>query len=452
MVMRRRWAPVCGALAVTGGIAACDAILGDLHDRDANVPEDGHVVGPRDSGVDGTLADADHSDAERPDVHGDVSSPEIGPPEEAGDAGDPGNLKGLQDGAPWPMQDRDPNHTCQSPYIGPASVHVAWTLELHGTVTNPPAIAADGTLYTVSEGTQSFFAISPSGERLWTVTLPDQPNNDGHRTPAIAADGTLYVGTENALVALYSDGGTTRWTYNTSESFYGGPSVAPNGTIYASTVAGSVFAIHPAGTAIWSYNAGSPIYPSTTFGQNGSIYSGSAKNVFALQSDGGLEWQVSVPDGGLFASPSIAPAGTIYAASNDHAVYAFDTSGAPSWSLTTGGKVVTDIAVATDGTVYFGSFDQKFYAVSPDGGVKWTYATGADIEATPVVGSDGTVYSASDNGVVFALSPDGGVVWSHTVAPLSADAGPLRMFGGSIDAYGTLYIGTGDGRLIAFSR
>jgi outer membrane protein assembly factor BamB len=443
---------MCGALAVSGGIAACDAILGDLHDRDASVPEDGRVVGPADAGVDRSLSDAGHSDAGLPDAHGDGSLPDIGPPEEAGDAGDPGNLKGLQDGAPWPMQDRDPNHTCQSPYIGPASAHVAWTLQLGGTVTNPPAIAADGTLYMASEDTQYFFAISPSGEVLWKITLPDQPSNQGHRTPAIAANDTLYEGTDNTLVALYLDGGATKWTYNTSESFYGGPSVAPNGTIYASTVAGSVFAIRPAGTLIWSYNAGSPIYPSTTFGPNGSIYSGSTKEVFALQSDGGPEWQVSIPDGGFFASPSIAAAGTIYVASNNHSVYAFDTSGAPSWSVTTGGKVVTDIAVASDGTVYFGSFDQKFYAVSPDGVVKWTYATGADIEATPVVGSDGTVYSASDNGVVYALSPDGGVVWSHTVAPLSADAGTLRMFGGSIDAYGTLYIGTGDGRLIAFSR
>jgi large repetitive protein len=441
LVGRRRWALACGALAVTCGMAACDAILGDLHTR---APEDG---GPGDSSFERTLPDA-RDGASKPDT----SIREDAPAEEAGDAGAPGNLTGLQAGAPWPMQDRDPNHTGQSPYTGPASAHVAWTLQLDGSVTNPPAIAADGTLYMASEDTVSFFAISPSGTRLWTVTLPDQPGNDGHRTPAIAADGTLYAGTEKALVALYPDGGT-KWTFpSPSGSFYGGPSVAPDGTIYASTVGGSVIALDADGGLLWNYGAGSPIYPSTTFGPNGSIYTGSVAGVLALESDGGLEWQVTIPDGGLFASPSIASDGTIYAASNDHSVYAFETSGARSWSLTTGGKVVTDIAVASDGTIYFGSFDQKFYAASPDGGVKWTYATGANIEATPVVGNDGTVYSASDTGVVYALHPDGTVAWSHTVAPLSADAGTPRMFGGSIDANGTLYIGTGDGRLIAFSR
>jgi outer membrane protein assembly factor BamB len=434
---------------VTGGIAACDAILGDLHDRDATVPEDGH------SGLDRTPPDAGRPDARdggsKRDVKADVSSSEGGPTEEGGDAGDPGDLTGLQAGAPWPMQDRDPNHTCQSPYAGPARAHVAWTLQLGGTVTNPPAIAADGTLYMASEGTVSFFAISPMlGKLVWTVTLPAQPN-DGHRTPAIAADGTLYVGTDKMIVALFPDGGT-KWTLPApSSSFYGGPSVGPDGTIYASTVGGSVVALDPAGALLWSYDAGSAIYASTTFGRNGSIYTGSLTDVLALRSDGGLEWQFPVSNQ-VFASPSIAHDGTIYAASDNGAVYALDTSGAMRWSLPTLGKVVTDLAVASDGTVYFGSFDQKFYAASPDGGVKWTYGTGAGIEATPVVGSDGTVYSASDTGVVYALSPEGKLVWSHTVLPLSADAGTPRMFGGSIDANGTLYIGTGDGRLIAFSR
>jgi outer membrane protein assembly factor BamB len=439
---RRRWVRACGALAVTGGIAACDAILGDLHTQDAAVSED--VVEPRDSGLD--------RDAGLLDAHGDVQSRDVGPTEEAGEAGAPGNLTGLQAGAPWPMQDRDPNHTSQSPYAGPASANVAWTLELGGSVTNPPAIAADGTLYMASEDTTSFFAISPSGKRLWTITLPDGPGNDGHRTPAIAADGTLYVGTEHALVALYPDGGT-KWNYpSPSGSFYGGPSVAPDGTIYASTVEGSVVALEADGGLLWNYGAGAPIYPSTTFGPNGSIYTGSTTEVLALESDGGLEWQVPIDGGGLFASPSIASDGTIYAASNNDSVYAFEANGAMRWSLTTGGKVITDIAVASDGTVYFGSFDQKFYAASPDGGVKWTYSTGAGIEATPVVGSDGTVYSASDTGVVFALHPDGKLAWSYVVLPLSADAGAPRIFGGSIGANGTLYIGTGDGRLIAFSR
>jgi outer membrane protein assembly factor BamB len=437
--MWRGRASLCGVLALTTGLAACDAILGDLHDRDATAPGDGHLDGPGDSS-------ADRHDAS----HGDSSIHDSGTPEEAGEAGDPGNLKGLQAGAPWPMQDRDPNHTGQSPYAGPTRAHVAWTLQLGGTVTNPPAIAADGTLYMASEDTASFFAISPSGKLLWTITLPDQPNG-GHRTPAIAADGTLYAGTEKALVALHPDGGT-KWLFpSPSGSFYGGPSVAPDGTVYASTVEGSVIALEPDGGLLWNYGAGAPIYPSTTFGPNGSIYTGSTAGVLALESDGGLEWQVPI-DGGFFASPSIASDGTIYAASNNDSVYAFDTSGAMRWSLTTGGKVVTDIAVASDGTVYFGSFDQKFYAASPDGGVKWTYGTKGDIEATPVVGSDGTMYSASDTGVVYALSPEGKLVWSYTVAPLSADAGTPRMFGGSIDADGTLYIGTGDGRLFAFSR
>ena len=430
---------------MTGGIAACDAILGDLHTRDAAVPEDGPGVDARDSGL----------DARRHDAHADASPLEGGPTEEAGEAGDPGNLTGLQAGAPWPMQDRDPNHTCQSPYAGPGSaVHVAWMLHLGGNVTNPPAIAADGTLYMASEGTPSFFAISPSGSIQWMITLPD-PGNGGHRTPAIAADGTLYVGTEKALVALYPDGGT-KWNYPApSLSFYGGPSVAPDGTIYASTVGGNIVALNPAGTLLWIYNgaAGTQFYASTTFGKNGSIYAGSNADVVALDSDGGPEWQYPV-DAEVFASPSLAHDGTIYAATGQGNVYAFDTTGGLLWSLTTGGdRIFTDIAVAADGTIYFGSFDAKFYATSPDGGVKWTYTTGAAVEATPVVGSDGTVYTASDTGVVYAFSPEGKIVWMQTIAPLdagTADAG-LRMFGGSIDAKGNLYIGTGDGRLIAFS-
>ena len=50
-----------------------------------------------------------------------------------------------------------------------------------------------------------------------------------------------------------------------------------------------------------------------------------------------------------------------------------------------------------------GSRDKKLYAFNPDGNVKWIFETGDAIESSPTIDADGTIYIGSNDGKLYAI-------------------------------------------------
>ena len=87
----------------------------------------------------------------------------------------------------WPMIAHDPQITGRSPFSGPKTAAIKWTVDLPYGVFSGPIIGEDGTLYVgtrsylgfAGDTTNYFYAIDPkSGEIKWTFLTGDPHANE----------------------------------------------------------------------------------------------------------------------------------------------------------------------------------------------------------------------------------------------------------------------------------
>ncbi|MDO8093270.1 MAG: PQQ-binding-like beta-propeller repeat protein, partial [Candidatus Brocadiales bacterium] len=76
---------------------------------------------------------------------------------------------------------------------------------------------------------------------------------------------------------------------------------------------------------------------------------------------------------------------------------------------------------------------------------KWSYPTGDSISSSATIDADGTIYIGSWNGNLYAFNPDGTIKWSYnTFDPILSSP--------SIGLEGSIYIGCTDYKLYAFGK
>ena len=103
-------------------------------------------------------------------------------------------------------------------------------------------------------------------------------------------------------------------------------------------------------------------------------------------------------------------------------------------------------AIGDDGTFYAGSCNGYFFALYPNGDLKWVNADlGGAFAYTPAIADDGIIYASNGHGL-FAFDPyDGKVLWENHASCLFLGAP-------AIAKDGTVFIGSNDNKLYAFSR
>jgi outer membrane protein assembly factor BamB len=176
-------------------------------------------------------------------------------------------------------------------------------------------------------------------------------------------------------------------------------------------------------------------------------------------------WKTRIGDGAGLSGVRLRPAvanGVLYADSTDGKIAAFDAdTGKTLWSKSSrthgwfgwGNKKRKDAfyaggpAVAGD-MLAVGTLDGHVYAMnSKDGSPRWEAELNSEVLASPVIVGDAVVVRTSD-GRVYSLSrTDGKRLWVYdqeTVPALS-----LRGNGALLVANGVVFLGTGDGKLIA---
>jgi outer membrane protein assembly factor BamB len=106
-----------------------------------------------------------------------------------------------------------------------------WRYQCPGFVESSAAIAADGSVYVgyYKTGLGGLLALSPSGEKLWSLDLGAGVS----ASPAIDEAGNVYVSelTSGWFRAVDSDGSNT-WSFPISTSTFASPVISTNGTIY----------------------------------------------------------------------------------------------------------------------------------------------------------------------------------------------------------------------------
>jgi hypothetical protein len=303
---------------------------------------------------------------------------------------------------------------------------VLWFFEVNmpGSPLHRPSIGADGTIYW---STNSLFAITPSGQEIWSRDRAD-PNPVG-----IGTDGTLYIGgwrppPNSHLPALraFTPGGDHLWDFfdfGDPVGVIGGPNVGPDGNVYATMFGGflpnppgyGALSLTPGGTLRWHVDGFAHLMagtvPTEIIFSGGNMYKAEShapmpagqqqSGLVAIEFDGDIAWQhpAGIPSNSPYRQPAVNPLnGNVHLCVPTRTLRTFTPEGSLAWS-------------------YNGAFTPTGFG-------------------TPAAGPDGSVYVINGSLHVIALDAAGNERWiaqnvvSNTArAPEVSPDGSLLVFG-----------------------
>ena len=354
----------------------------------------------------------------------------------------------------WPMIKHDPQFTGRSPYKGPQSPTIIWTVDMKDGIFSGPIIGVDDNLYFGSyfqdpllQGVSDYFyCYSPEGNFKWVYKLgTSRPPQSGI---LIDSSNTIYFGSLDKNFYAINPDGTLKWKYETSNLIVelAMPNIDKEGRIYITNYLGELYAFNPDGTLNWSVKYENGFFQnSPVFSPDGNtIYiAGRDSNIFALNLDSTLKWKFSVtatdkaplvdsngyiyfdsgynlycllPDGsvrwifndfvmGSFSMPTIDKNGNIYAIGFEltsqgveNLLISVNYDGNLNWKYNFDFIEPDDywqpLICDNEGTVYVGStFGHYYYAISSDGQLKWKLPLNDyQVDNTGAISKDGTLY------------------------------------------------------------
>ncbi|MHC4621808.1 MAG: outer membrane protein assembly factor BamB family protein [Planctomycetota bacterium] len=181
-----------------------------------------------------------------------------------------------------------------------------------------------------------------------------------------------------------------------------------------------------------------------SIGVDGTIYASANGYLNALDPrTGEIQWTIAL--GNAYRSrstPAVARDGSLYWGSSD-SFARLRSDGTGIWQhigLSSNLIVGSSPVLASDGTIYF--THDALFSLAPDGAVNWVHPFTWYTHSSPAIGPDGTIYTGSGDGKLYAFSSDGTVKWHHSI--LTYDRSP------SVGPDGTVYIGTYHSYLYAF--
>ncbi len=360
--------------------------------------------------------------------------------------------------SPWPMMSHDPQGTGRSPYIGPKTPNVIWTLDMPYGIYSGPAIGEDGTLYfgsnTFLQGvdtTNYFYAASPSGNLKWIYLTDDIfSTNSGF---LVGSDSTIYFGSQSGLIHAIDLQGNRRWVYDTGFNVWSSiMNIDLQGNIYFPNAGGYLHSMNGNGELNWriNFNSGFDAASPVIAPDGQTIYIGGRdSNFYALNLDGSVKWTFSCD--AVWCNPMVDNEGNIYFAPRmePNVVYSLTSDGEIRWEyflpdLTGAPALYSGFTMDTDGNIYFRIYDfvcecSGISSIDYYGNFRWTYLFDDPIDDVYVplmCDADGTIYCGSTWGnYYYAIDKDGELLWK---LPLD---GCWDDNSGSIGADGTLYIG-----------
>jgi len=237
---------------------------------------------------------------------------------------------------------------------------LAWTFQTGGWIASAPVIAPNGVIYFGSSDGR-LRALTPSGALKWEFQAGSWINS----SPAIGSDGTIYFGSTDWNVYALDPDGELQWTYLTGGYIDSGPTIGSQGTVYVPALNGVLYALTPDGTLAWQYDTQASLeWASAALAADGAIYlpcsdptpdnGYSQARLLALNPNGSLRWQVSLPNNPRTA-PTVGADGVIYLPLHDGRLYAYNPDRTLKWQvvLEAGGRWLTyNPAISADGKIY----------------------------------------------------------------------------------------------------
>lgn len=250
-------------------------------------------------------------------------------------------------------------------------------------------------------------------------------------SPAIGDNGIVYTQIYPNLCAI-SPNGEIIWEYDLSDTI-NSPAIGEDGSIYVATWNGKLYAISSQGTLNWVLETGANFWwSSPSIGPDGTIYVGSSDGyLLAISQDGLVKWIFHTGDT-FVTSAAIDQNGNVYIANNH--IYSLDPNGNLRWSAETYGT--SSPAIGENCMIYVGS-GPNLAAITMSGEIKWFFPTDGNVGSSPAISADGTIIVGSDDTYLYAINPDGTLKWKFKTEG-NVYSSP------AIGADGTIFVGSGD--------
>jgi len=360
----------------------------------------------------------------------------------------------------WPGAIHDARHTSAAAVgvVGPQTGHIKWEHPMEGNVTPGPALGPDGTVYAASNAGK-LHALDPnSGADRWVFDAGTVYGSDLSTTPSVLSDGTiLWPGPADTLFALDPQGHLL-WR-EAFGAFVLSPADRRDGRVYVMDMAGTLTALDVSKAtrkSAWAIRLGRTSYGSPAIAPDGTVIATVDADVVAVVDRGGagvVSWRWRAP-ATIEVSPAVAPDGTVVVGPNDDYAYGITSEGTLRWRWRKGDWSYSSAAVTPDGRAFFGDH-LGFLDIleASTGALVRRLATlpksephpgGVGIWTSPAVDAQGNVYFGTVAGHIYGFGPDGRQLFDFDT-------------GATVDSYpalgpdGTLYIGSGNGRLYALA-
>ncbi len=222
-----------------------------------------------------------------------------------------------------------------------------WSIQLTGSntesgITIAPAVAEDGTIYTVAS--DILYALNSDGSVKWELAL--ESNVEQYSSFALDDDGTIYFGTSNGFLYAVNPDGSKKWAFDSSSlysdgtfSIQGGPVINGDGTIFfpvyddTSTNAGRILGFNKNGEHIYTNRSSTEGYHgdiciTPALDSLNDIWFGDSRGRFyscGCNEDNYTNWVVA-PGGVVKASPALDDKGHVYFVGSDGTLYCIDTT------------------------------------------------------------------------------------------------------------------------------
>jgi hypothetical protein len=368
--------------------------------------------------------------------------------------------------APWSMLRREVNGRAYFPLSGPALPKKLWEYSASAPTPNiprpSPVVSADGEV-TVAAG--STLRVLRNGTLFQTLNLDAQ----AYGSPALAADGTLYSVDVNGkiyafsypqVITLYPAQRSRRWAYPTGGAPLTSPSIAPDGSILVgSEYSGQISVLtilRPDGNlhninllsgkiqAAVSATADRIIYAATLRSDNGqgTLY---RLDPYCLPSNSTCSAKSITIANGYSGAPLLSY-GDLFVGSADGNIYRYNPETLSQLNVYNAGSPITAGPVAgPGGQILVGTFAGKYISLTTNLALRWQHAfADGPINGVPAFSTDGLYITTSNR--LTALNPtSGAILWQRFQAAIGN--------GSAAVGYGReVYFQTESGKVLAYGE